>query len=376
MRQHTARLLVTAFCLTATQAHALEADRQQAMSQACGLTAGRQQLYVIGQTQSAAPADAAGLARYRELLRYSSASAREAARTVRTAEPALLALDNQSFDEAVNLGIVLQSEPAIAAQATRQFGQQIPAESPSDSEQLAVLREAWTALCLQQLKGGTTLARRRELSLCNTFAVVGLMQRQRFDPKLEKKISREQIEGMLTIQPEARSLIADTLALSWVDDEMKSAAILRATVIAAEAPLQDVSGFRELAQQLAKDPLRQPYGDLCEAMASGARPVPASPLAGAPAAGRSKYELVFRPNLAELYPPESVRDKEQGNVTVSICFDAKGNVTETTVKESSGSRALDRAAIKAGMMYRIKPGMVNFVPQGTCVDQQLRFSLQ
>jgi TonB family protein len=373
MRQHTTRLLVTAFCLTATQVHALEADRQQAMSQACGLTAGRQQLYVIGQMQSAAPADAAGRARYQELLRYSSASAREAARTVRIAESALLALDNLSFEEAVNLGIVLQSDPAIAAQATRQFGQQLPTESPSDS---AALREAWTGLCLQQLMGGTTLARRRELSLCNTFAVIGLMQRQRFDPKLEKKISREQIEGMLTIQPEARSLIADTLALSWVDDEMKSAAILRATVIAAEAPLQDVSGFRELAQQLVKDPLRQPYGDLCEAMATGARPVPANSVAEAPAAGRSKYELAFRPNLAELYPPESVRDKEQGNVTVSICFDAKGNVTETTVKESSGSRTLDRAAMKAGTMYRFKPGLVNFVPQGTCVDQQLRFSLQ
>ena len=81
--QRIARLLLTAFCLCATQVQALELDRQQAMSQACGQTASRQQLYVITQMQGAVPEDGPGLSRYREFLRYSSASARDAMRLVR-----------------------------------------------------------------------------------------------------------------------------------------------------------------------------------------------------------------------------------------------------------------------------------------------------
>lgn len=374
MLQLIARLLLPAFCLVAPQVHALEADRQQAMSQVCGFTASRQQHYVMSQMRGPVTADKAGLSQYRDLLRYSSSSARDAMRVTRPAEPALVALDNRSFDDAVNLGIVLQSEPAIIAQVTRQSVQQNPADNPVGPDQL--LRDAWTGLCLQQLKVERTLARKRELTLCNTFAVIGVMQRLRFEPKLKGKISPEQIEGMLIAEPEARAMMDDTLALSWVDDEMKAAAIQRASVIAAEAPPQIVSGFRDLAQQLAKDPLHLPFGDACEAMASGARPLTASRPAGAQADVKTRFVVTYKPNLADFYPPESVRDKEQGNVTVTICFDASGIVTESTVKESSRSRALDSAAMKYGMMIRFIPGMVNFVPQGDCVNQQVRFSLR
>jgi TonB family protein len=376
VRQHIIRLLLAGFCLTSIRALALEADTQVAMSQACGLAAGRQQVYVIEEMQGAAPSDSAGIARYRELLRYSSSSARDAMRIARPSEPALVALDNWAFDDAVNLGIVLQSDPAITAQAITQATRQGLVESSSASQQLAALREAWTGLCLQQLKSGLTLSRRRELSLCNTFAVVGVMQRWRSEQTNKRKVSPQQIELMLRAAPEVKPIIDETLALSWVDDQMKSAAFLRASIISAEAPAGDVSGYRELAQQLATDPLRLPYGDLCKEMASGARSVPASDFARAPAEGRATYEVIVRPSPANFYPPESARDKEQGNVTIEICFDATGKVTESIVKESSRSRALDKAAIRFGMAYQFKPGMVNFAPKGECVQQQVRFSLQ
>jgi periplasmic protein TonB len=61
------------------------------------------------------------------------------------------------------------------------------------------------------------------------------------------------------------------------------------------------------------------------------------------------------------YPPEEMRRGITGTVSVSLTYDAGGNVTDVQVLKSSGNRNLDRAAVKAAKRWKVNPRVSNGV---------------
>lgn len=47
------------------------------------------------------------------------------------------------------------------------------------------------------------------------------------------------------------------------------------------------------------------------------------------------------------YPKASLMNEEQGTVTLGLLVNAEGSVTDSKVEKSSGSKALDKAALKS-----------------------------
>ncbi|MFZ6746099.1 energy transducer TonB [Undibacterium sp. JH2W] len=63
------------------------------------------------------------------------------------------------------------------------------------------------------------------------------------------------------------------------------------------------------------------------------------------------------------YPASSIRNGETGTVTLSMLIGTDGKVVETKTMESSGYRALDRAATQALSLCRFTPGTIDGVAQ-------------
>ena len=75
------------------------------------------------------------------------------------------------------------------------------------------------------------------------------------------------------------------------------------------------------------------------------------------------------------YPAAARRLDQQGTVKLRLAYDASGAVQNARVVQSSGSPALDKAAMAAVPRFRIRPGTRNGVPQAGVVVQPIRFSM-
>lgn len=75
------------------------------------------------------------------------------------------------------------------------------------------------------------------------------------------------------------------------------------------------------------------------------------------------------------YPQKLKQRKVQGKVLVSASVDENGVVTEAGVKQSSGHKALDDAAIKAILKWKFKPGLRGGTPVKAKVVQPFSFKL-
>lgn len=56
------------------------------------------------------------------------------------------------------------------------------------------------------------------------------------------------------------------------------------------------------------------------------------------------------------YPKLASRRREEGDVTMSMCVDHKGRVSDVRLVKSSGSNALDEASLKGVQKLRFQPG--------------------
>ncbi len=63
------------------------------------------------------------------------------------------------------------------------------------------------------------------------------------------------------------------------------------------------------------------------------------------------------------YPASSIRNGEEGVVNLAMLLGPDGKVLESKVEKSSGSRALDKAAIQGLSLCKFKPGTVDGVPE-------------
>jgi protein TonB len=59
------------------------------------------------------------------------------------------------------------------------------------------------------------------------------------------------------------------------------------------------------------------------------------------------------------YPRTSLRNEEEGVVTVKLTIGADGNVVDSAVEKSSGFRDLDRATVKAWSLCHFTPAMAD-----------------
>ena len=90
---------------------------------------------------------------------------------------------------------------------------------------------------------------------------------------------------------------------------------------------------------------------------SGAEGGDGSPGIGSVAAPpKERVEASLRSEAVPEYPQELIDDDVEGVVTIKILVAADGSVESVSVESSSGSRAMDRAAVAAGWRFRFNPG--------------------
>ena len=82
----------------------------------------------------------------------------------------------------------------------------------------------------------------------------------------------------------------------------------------------------------------------------------AAGLGSAPAPPQERVEASIRSEAIPDYPQELIDDDVEGVVTIEILVAADGSVEAVNVESSSGSRAMDRAAVAAGWKFRFNPG--------------------
>ena len=76
------------------------------------------------------------------------------------------------------------------------------------------------------------------------------------------------------------------------------------------------------------------------------------------------------------YPAASVRLQEEGLVKLSLLISEAGKVLEASVKESSGYKRLDAAALAALSLCSYRPGTVDGKPQSSWVIQPYNWKLE
>lgn len=79
---------------------------------------------------------------------------------------------------------------------------------------------------------------------------------------------------------------------------------------------------------------------------------------------------------APVYPPDALRMGAGGTVQVRITVGSDGQVVQRELAESSGNRALDRAALEAVQRWRFRPALRNGQPVSTDVVIPIRFAPQ
>jgi protein TonB len=100
-------------------------------------------------------------------------------------------------------------------------------------------------------------------------------------------------------------------------------------------------------------------------------PVITEPAASAIVSARPRYRNNPKPG----YPVAARRLRQQGTVLLSVAVNQSGKPTLVSVKESSGSRVLDDAAVNAVRAWDFEPARSDGRPVASRVEIPLRFEL-
>jgi len=82
------------------------------------------------------------------------------------------------------------------------------------------------------------------------------------------------------------------------------------------------------------------------------------------------------PATDDYYPEVSRALKEQGTVSLALCYNQQGKPVELSVVKSSGFSRLDSAALRWGRSVRIKPAIITGIARSGCVSIRAAFSLE
>lgn len=104
-----------------------------------------------------------------------------------------------------------------------------------------------------------------------------------------------------------------------------------------------------------------------------APPAPPGP-PPAPDAGPS-VGADYRNRKGLRYPPQALRRREEGTVTLRVYVTPDGNPEQVEMQRSSGSRNLDSAAMRAVRQWKFRPGTKDGRPVGGWVIVPIQFRL-
>jgi periplasmic protein TonB len=76
------------------------------------------------------------------------------------------------------------------------------------------------------------------------------------------------------------------------------------------------------------------------------------------------------------YPKNSVRNEEQGTVTLGFLVGTDGRVIDSRIEKTSGHKDLDKAARQALSLCKFKPGTVDGLPQESWASLQYEWKLE
>jgi protein TonB len=107
--------------------------------------------------------------------------------------------------------------------------------------------------------------------------------------------------------------------------------------------------------------------------------VPAAPPAppGPPPAPDASASLGadYRNRKGLRYPPQAMRRREEGTVTLRVYVTPSGDPDQIEVQKGSGSRNLDQAALRAVRTWKFRPGTKDGQPVGGWVIVPIQFRL-
>lgn len=104
-------------------------------------------------------------------------------------------------------------------------------------------------------------------------------------------------------------------------------------------------------------------------------PTPPAPPAP-PAHVLPSADVSYRQRHPPQYPPRAIRQRHEGTVLLKILVGVDGTPKEVRVKDSSGYRELDRAAVRAAKNWQFNPGTRNGVPYEGWVVIPVDFNLR
>lgn len=107
-----------------------------------------------------------------------------------------------------------------------------------------------------------------------------------------------------------------------------------------------------------------------------AAPVSATPPRLASLGPTSRPRPIYVPQGRERYPADSIRAKEIGEPTISICISETGAIDSVAVTKSSGFVRLDQAAIGIGRESKFKPATRAGEPVPLCVNYRIKFEIE
>ena len=97
---------------------------------------------------------------------------------------------------------------------------------------------------------------------------------------------------------------------------------------------------------------------------------------GETTAQRVLPQVITARRVAPIYPANSRRRSEEGDVVLDVLVGADGRVTQITVAGSSDFERLDKAAVAAVQQWRFVPGRVAGEPQAMRLRVPIRFQLR
>jgi protein TonB len=91
-----------------------------------------------------------------------------------------------------------------------------------------------------------------------------------------------------------------------------------------------------------------------------------------------KLAAVVDANACEkpVYPSQSIRNQEEGTVHLSFLIGSHGEIIESKIDKSSGSKALDRAAIAGLSLCKFKPASTDGIAEKAWAKMQYTWTIE
>ena len=82
--------------------------------------------------------------------------------------------------------------------------------------------------------------------------------------------------------------------------------------------------------------------------------------------GLTQRPAIDKATALPVYPPEAVRNEDTGTTSIESCLTAEGQLVDTRVEKSSGSKLLDEATLTWAKTAKYQPAEFNGEPLAIC----------